>query len=93
MVNLAISALASSTKSADEPLAEREVNGVEPPLVLEAPGVEVPVVDPPAEAFLAAFSARRFCLDAEGAIVSVCVRVSERVGVRVSDRDLCICPF
>jgi hypothetical protein len=72
-LNLAISALASPTKSADEPFVD--VMGVEPPGVDMPPGVEVPVVEPPfMDACLAAFSARRFCLDAEGAILMFVLR-------------------
>ncbi len=50
-------------------LALSEVIGVDPPLMLLDPaGVDEPVVPPFALAF-AAFSARRFCLDAEGAMM------------------------
>jgi hypothetical protein len=60
--SLAMAAWASRTlKSSLLPLAEREVSGVP---VLDTDGV---VFED--EEFFAAFSARRFCLDADGAMV------------------------
>ena len=55
---------AASTRSSVLPLALKLVMGVLPPPVVEALGVVFPLTD-----FLAAFSARRFCLDAEGGMV------------------------
>lgn len=54
---------AASTRSSVLPLALRLVKGVLPPLI-EVLGVVFPLAD-----FLAAFSARRFCFEAEGAMV------------------------
>ena len=51
------------------PRALRLVRGVEAPPLVDSAGVEVPVALEPPAAFLAAFSARRFCLDAEGGIL------------------------
>lgn len=57
-------------RSSRLPAADKLVNGVFvalPPLT-DVVGVEVDVPLVPREAALAAFSAKRFCLDAEGAI-------------------------
>lgn len=65
--NFFISA-AASAKFSVLPLALNEVRGVEPPAV-EGAGVDTDDPDFPFSAFLAAFSASRFCFDAEGAIL------------------------
>ena len=59
----------ASSRSSVEPLALRLVRGVEPPAV-EAALEVTPEPDLP----LAAFSANRFCLDAEGAMMVASTR-------------------
>ena len=67
---------AASARFSTLPFALKEVRGVEPPAV-EGAGVETLEPDFPFSEFFAAFSASRFCFDAEGAIV-----VRAVVGVR-----------
>ena len=71
MLSFAICSLASSrVRFSELALADMLVMGVDPP-VEEGAGVEAVEPVEPFAACFAAFSARRFCLDADGGMVGV----------------------
>jgi hypothetical protein len=71
---------AASTKSSVDPVLLKLVKGVLPPLTVEE-GVAVPLAD-----FFAAFSASRFCFDADGAILERVYVVLTNMRVRFISR-------